>query len=210
MMAKNIDNVVRQTYRYFYEDGLVEMALGLLFIAVGLWLVIWSGLTSSTLSGLFLAIGLPLLIFGGALVFKRVIKKLKERITYPRTGYVSYRQNQPDRGRWFVLGIAFLLAIAALLLPDSFNQMSVIVGTLMGVIFVYMGYRVEIWRFYLVGAIALILGIGLPQFGLEEVLALGLLFIGTGVVMLIAGTVTLVVYLRHHPEPHEAAQSEGS
>ena len=28
MMANNIDKVVRRTYRYFYDDGLVEMAEG--------------------------------------------------------------------------------------------------------------------------------------------------------------------------------------
>ena len=190
MMTNNIDKVVRRTYRYFYDDGLVEMALGLLFISVGIWLVIWSGLTSSSLSGLFLAIGLPLLIFGSALIFKRVIKKLKERITYPRTGYVAYRQSQPDRGRWLFIGTAVLFTLLAVLLPGTFNQMSVMVGALLGVILIYMGYRVEVRRFYLVGIIAIILGFGLAQSGIEEVLALGYLFTGAGVALLASGVIS--------------------
>lgn len=209
-MANNIDKVVRRTYGYFYDDGLVEMALGLLFIAVGLWLVLWSGLASPGFLGLLLAIGLPLLIFGGALLFKRLIRKLKERITYPRTGYVSYRQNQPDRGRWLFIGTALLLTLLAVLLPGSFNQMSVMVGALLGVILIYMGYRVEVRRFYLVGFVAIILGFGLAQTGLEEVLALGLLFIGAGVTLLIAGAMTLILYLRRHPAPNETLLNEGS
>jgi hypothetical protein len=123
---------------------------------------------------------------------------------------VSYRQNQPNRGRWLVVGAALFLAIAALLLPDSLNQMPVIVGSLMGVILIYTGYRVDVWRFYLVGAITVILGFGLARSGIEEVLALGLLFIGAGAALLVTGAITLVVYLRRHPEPHETTLSEGS
>lgn len=208
MMADNIDKVVRRTYRYFYDDGLVEMALGILFVATGIMLVLWSGIKSPGLAGVVLAIGLPVLIFGGALLFKRLIMVLKGRITYPRTGYVSYRQNKPDRGRWLFVGTALLLTLLAVLLPGSFNQMSVMVGTLLGVILIYMGYRVGVRRIYLVGVIAIILGFGLAQSGIEEVLALGLVFTGAGLAMLVSGAITLVVYLRRHPEPNDALQSE--
>lgn len=210
MMSKNIDKVVRRTYRYFYDDGLVEMALGLLFIAVGIWLVIWNGLTADALSGLLLAIGLPLLIFGSAVFFKQLIKKLKERITYPRTGYVSYRENQPDRGRWLFIGTAALFTLLNIFLPGSFNQMSVMVGALLGVILIYMGYRVEVRRFYLIGILSIILGFGLAQLGIDEVVALGLLFTAAGVGLLVSGAITLILYLRRHPEPETIALNEGS
>ena len=209
-MSKNIDKVVRRTYRYFYDDGLVEMALGLLFIAVGIWLVIWNGLTADALSGLLLAIGLPLLIFGSAVFFKQLIKKLKERITYPRTGYVSYRENQPDRGRWLFIGTAALFTLLSIFLPGSFNQMSVMVGALLGVILIYMGYRVEVRRFYLIGILSIILGFGLAQLGIDEVVALGLLFTAAGVGLLVSGAITLILYLRRHPEPETIALNEGS
>ncbi len=39
-MAKNIDKVVRRTYRYFYDDGLVEMSLGA--CCLWLWVFGWS------------------------------------------------------------------------------------------------------------------------------------------------------------------------
>jgi MFS family permease len=210
IMVKNMDKVVRRTYRYFYDEGLVEMALGLIFIAVGIWLVIWDGLTAGALSGLFLAVGLPLLIFGSAVFFKQLIKKLKERITYPRTGYVSYRQDQPDRGRWLFIGTAALFTLLAIFLPDSFNQMSVMVGALLGVILIYMGYRVEVRRFYLIGVISIILGFGLAQLGINEVIALGLLFTAVGVVLLLSGAITLIFYLRSHPEQQETMMGEGS
>jgi hypothetical protein len=186
------------------------MALGLLFIAVGIWLVIWNGLTADALSGLLLAIGLPLLIFGSAVFFKQLIKKLKERITYPRTGYVSYRENQPDRGRWLFIGTAALFTLLNIFLPGSFNQMSVMVGALLGVILIYMGYRVEVRRFYLIGILSIILGFGLAQLGIDEVVALGLLFTAAGVGLLVSGAITLILYLRRHPEPETIALNEGS
>jgi hypothetical protein len=58
-MTNKIDDVVKQTYRYYYEDGLVEMAVGLLFIATGLVLFAWQGIGSSPLVTLLLVAGLP-------------------------------------------------------------------------------------------------------------------------------------------------------
>jgi hypothetical protein len=209
-MTKNINQVIRQTYRYFYEDGLVEMALGLLFVVVGLLLFVWQATTTSSVAAVLLAIGLPLLVIGGALLFRRVIRQLKERITFPRTGYVAYRQDKRDSGRWVMMGAAVALMIAVVFLPDSFNRMQFMVGSLLGAVLIYMGYRVSVWRFYVTGVLAVALGLGLTLLEMEEVLAIAFLFVASGLILLVTGAVSLMVYLRRHPQEQDLSLSEGS
>ncbi len=205
MMANDIDKIVRQTQRYFYEDGLVEMAVGLLFVAVGFLLLIWRSITSPTPASMVLAIGLPALIIGGSFLIKRAIREIKERVTYPRTGYVAYRRGEPARGRWLVIGLSLLLAIAAFFLPQTLGRMPAMVGALLGVILVYLGYRVNVWRFYAVGAIAVILGFGLTFLGASDILGTGLTFIGAGLALFAGGAMAFANYLHQHPKAEEGS-----
>ena len=85
-MDNKIDNLVKQTYRYFYDDGLVEMAIGLLFVAVGLVLLAWQGLDYSPLITIIVVVGLPVVVISGAYLVKRLVPEMKQRITSPRTG----------------------------------------------------------------------------------------------------------------------------
>ena len=210
MMTDTIEKIIRRTYRTFYDDGLVELALGTLFIAVGIWLSFWSGIASASFSGLLLALGLPALILGGILIFNKVIKRLKERITFPRTGYVSYRQDQNAQSRWLPLATAVFLVVTIVFLPDSFNRIQFVAGMLLGAILLYMGYRVSVRRFYFDGMIALVLGVGLTLLEFEEIQAMALLFVGSGLVLLITGALALILYLRQHPEQEEVLLGEGS
>lgn len=208
-MAKDINQVIRQTYRYFYEDGLVEMALGLLFVVVGGLLFVWQATTTSSVAAIILAIGLPLLVISGALLFRRIIRQLKERITFPRTGYVAYRQEKRDSGRWLIIVTVLTLTIAVIFLPESFNRMQFMVGSLLGAVLIYMGYRVGVWRFYIFGALAVALGVGLTLVKLEEVLAIAFLFVASGLLLLVAGALALMVYLRRYPQKQDLSLNGG-
>ena len=202
-MGNKIDKVVKQTYRYFYEDGLVEMAIGLLFIAVGLVLLAWQGSDYSPLVTIIVVVGLPAVVIGGAYLIKRLVREMKQRITYPRTGYVAYREGEPTKGRWFVPLAALALLIASFFLPEAFMNMSAMVGALLAVVMIFMGYRVGLWRFYAVGIIALVSGVALAWLGVVEIIAVSLTFAIAGTALLLAGGFTFASYLRHHPKPHE-------
>jgi hypothetical protein len=202
-MGNKIDNIVKQTYRYFYDDGLVEMAVGLLFVAVGLVLLAWQGFDYSPVITIIVVVGLPAVVIGGAYLFKRLVREMKQRITYPRTGYVTYRQGQPSKGRWFIPLAAFALVVASLFLPEAFMRMSAMVGALLAVVLIFMGYRVGLWRFYAVGVIALVSGVVLAWSDVVELIAVSLTFAITGVALFLVGALAFAGYLRRHPEPHE-------
>jgi len=202
-MGNKIDDIVKHTYRYFYDDGLVEMAVGLLFVAVGLVLLAWQGFDYSPLVTIIVVVGLPAVVIGGAYLIKRLVREMKQRITYPRTGYVAYRQGEPSKGRWFIPLAAFALVVASLFLPEAFMRMSAMVGALLAVVLIFMGYRVGLWRFYAVGVIALVSGVALAWSDVVELIAVSLTFAITGVALFLVGALAFAGYLRRHPEPHE-------
>jgi hypothetical protein len=70
----NVDDVTLRAQRYWMEDGLVEITIGLLFVL---------------LAGGILTAGLSVL---GAVGLFWGLKKAKERITFPRCGYVALPQ----------------------------------------------------------------------------------------------------------------------
>jgi hypothetical protein len=202
-MENKINNLVKQTYRYFYDDGLVEMAVGLLFVAVGLVLFAWLGIGQSPLVTIIVVVGLPMVVIGGAYLIKRLVGEMKQRITYPRTGYVAFRQGEPSKGRWFIPLAALALVVVSLFLPEALTRMSAMVGALLAVILIFMGYRVGLWRLYVVGIIALVSGVVLSMLAVDEIIAVSLTFAIAGVALFLAGALAFASYLRHHPGPHE-------
>jgi hypothetical protein len=198
-MNQNIDDVMRRTYRYYYEDGLVETAVGILFFIIGLALLGWLTIQSNPALGIGMVFLSVLLILGSTLFIKKAIPSLKERFTHPRTGYVTYRHGEPTWGRWPVMLAALMLAILSLLFPEYLSQMSIMEGALLGIILCYMGYRVSLRRFYLLGAAALLIGLAATLWLRDDITGSAFTFGGTGAIMLISGLIILRRYLRSHP-----------
>lgn len=198
-MSQEIDKVIQRTQRYYYEDGLVETAVGILFSVIGVALLGWLTMYINPVLGVVMVFVSMGLIFGGTLFVQKVIPMLKERITSPRTGSVTYARNQPTRGRWLVVGAAFLLAVLVIVFPDHLSKMSVVEGALLGVVLCYLGYRVRLPRFYLLGGAALVTGIAAAMLFDNDIVGSAFTFGVTGLIMIISGLIVLMQYLRHHP-----------
>lgn len=203
--TNNLDDLMRRPYRYFYVDGLVEMGVGGLFFIIGLFLLVMTAAQQATALAWVAGIALVVLIIGGTYGVKWLIGVLKERVTYQRTGYVSYRQ-QPDRGRWLVVAGALLLAVLMLALPDWGRRMAFVDGTLLAIILGYLGYRASLRRLYVIGGVAFLIGLGASLFTANEILGTTLTFAGTGLALLISGGFALGTYLRDNPPADEAQQ----
>lgn len=198
-MTDQVDKAERRVYRYLYDDGLIEIGVGILFIVVGLGLIAFVAIKDNTIMGVTLIAGLLALAIGGALFTKRALEVIKERVTYPRTGYVSYRSDETNRGRWLAPVAAMLLLILSLFLPKELTRISSMIGALMFVIICSLGYRLKLRRFYVIGSIALIAGASASLLLLDEALGAGVTFSITGLALLISGVLTFLTYLRQHP-----------
>jgi len=197
----SLKELIDRPFRYFYDDGLVELAVGTLFLAAGLAISAWAATPSGSMwrvVGALLLVAIPML---GSVLFKRLVQRVKDRWVHPRTGYVDYDEAQPSRARWVVIGGALALAIAGFLLPDQLNNMALMEGALLGLVLVTLAYRARLARFYLLAAIAALIGLAAALWLGSDLWGSAATFGATGAVMILSGGCALRRYFIAHPEP---------
>ena len=92
MKDDNLNQVTKRTAGYWYVDGLAEIGTGFVFLVLGVFYLVLAGFEPGGVSSLIVGIGQPAIILLGVYGVSRVVRYFKERITFPRTGYVSYRR----------------------------------------------------------------------------------------------------------------------
>ena len=198
----NIDIVRRQTQQYFYKDGLIEIGVGIIFAVLGTVFLVLPLLPSGIRWPVVISV--PLLIIAGTFATRGLISKLKERIVYPRTGFVKYDE-KPSHGRWFVVSGALVIAAAAFFLPEDLTSIALVEGLLLALILSFLGYRVGLVRLYLVATVAIISGIAITLSEVGDTPGSAWVFVIAGVALLLSGFIALVKYLRANPPPKEEA-----
>jgi len=207
-MKSEIEKIEKRPIRYWYEDGLNEMAFGVIGISLGVYFWIHTRIPPGSAWHIPWALGMfPLLLFGSRLL-QGIVKRLKEKWTYPRTGYVSYRRSEGGRRRiairGAVVGAAFGLAIG-FLRSSIFQQrfgiaMVVLITGLIGAgVLMWIEVKTGVFRYFVMSMISALAGIGLSTSGLAEMAALGLFWGILGASHGISGVFVLVRYLRRHP-----------
>lgn len=205
-MSQDIRKLMQDAYRYFYDDGLVELAIGGLFVIIAAAMLAMKLFVLDTPYAWLMGVILPLLLLALTFGVKRLLGTLKERVTYRRTGYVRYR-DQPTRGRWIIIAASFALAVISLVLkPEWSRHMSIYEGGILAIILFYMGHRVRLGRLYGLAVFALLAGIGAALAGLDDLTGSLATFGLIGLALLISGGLTLARYLHSNPpaDPLEA------
>lgn len=208
-MQGNVHDVEQRVNRYWYSDGLGEILGGGMFILLGIYFAAQDFLGPQSLLTGILQTSLVLLMIGGAFVSRRLINTLKTRLTYPRTGYVEYRANENERRSRLVLVFLLAFAVSALTITfvsifNSFDSMVAVTGVVVGIILIRLRARASgLKRFYVLGAISIVVGLAFSASGLSNGYALGLYYASMGACFLISGGFTLVQYLHENPRPVE-------
>lgn len=211
-MSNFIRDAEKRTLRYWTEDGLPDLYIGLGFILYAL-LTWWSARSSLGWVEALKSIFLVAMIVGGRIV----VEKIKMRLTYPRTGYVAY--SQPPR-RQIVFSLLLSLFIAGVLALVIFYTLSVqgettgmalanfLLPILFGGIIALIAYRQRSVRYgayaviaVLSGLVAVSLARSLPPADQSAVLNGAAMLAVTGAGMLVGGAMTLTRYLGRHPLP---------
>jgi hypothetical protein len=194
----DLEQIERNVFRDYFQDGLVDMVFGAYFLFIGLGLA-----ADST----------PFIVFP-IVFFAPLLRGLKKRFTYPRTGYVEFRQGDPQALPWFVLGslvlglvalVAVLIAVGVIAQPDQwYRWMPIFFGICLAGIFLGLALRVGLVRYYIVAGVALAGG---PTFALlplpGKLENLGLFFAAWGAVSLAWGIFAFARFLREYPVPVE-------
>jgi hypothetical protein len=208
-MGTNLSQVEQRVRRYWYTDGIAELAGGGMLLLIGLYFSGQEWLPRGSFARSLLEASLALLLIGGALLTRRLVNALKLRLTYPRTGYVEYPAGRKDTTSRRLLTGGIAAAVAALLVlagrwVGSFDWMTAFTGIVFAIVFTVLRARASgLHRFYILGGFCLVLGLGLSFSGLPMGYSLGLLYALTGVASMLSGGITLARYLRSNPMPPE-------
>jgi uncharacterized membrane protein HdeD (DUF308 family) len=193
--------------RYWYRDGLTEIPLGIVQLLLsGSDLI--EALGNRTSSWYVPVILIYAVLFIGLAAFaSRIMAAVRERITYPRSGYV----HESGRKRRIVVGmvLALLVTVTGVLAlryagragldPARWVQWTpAVCGLTTGAVGVYVTVRYGLPRFLVVGVLAIILGVVVP-IEYPPRLAMAIWLAGVGCAWMCSGGVTLWNYLRTVP-----------
>ena len=205
MNSDEIKQVEKRVKRYWYSDGIAELASGGMFLLLGLYFGILAYFEEGSLISVILQVSMLLVFVGGAFGVRWLVNTLKSRLTYPRTGYVEYRGKDSDsrKRRLVIVVSAMVISAASIVLIDyirGMESMVFITGMLVGIIFIALrGKSVGLKRFYVLGSLAIGLGIVLAYSGFPQIYTLTLFYGLLGVAILISGGLVLRRYLTENP-----------
>ena len=158
----NAENALNRAYANWIQDGLVEIGIGILFAGVGtLRAIIHFAGEKSTAYYWLLAILLVFMI-GVSWGSKRFGEALKERITYPRIGFMAFKPYTYNFKN--ILASLALLIFGGILggvmgvLATQPNQQEIggivpiVMGIVWGLAFTYAAHRIEVKRLYYLAA----------------------------------------------------------
>jgi hypothetical protein len=195
-----LKQIERNVFREYFRDGLVDILFGMYFL----------------LTGLLLGGTATLFVFLSVVFFAPLLRSLKKRFTYPRTGYVELRQGDPQPRPWFILG-SLALGLAALvavsIATDVITQpakwyrlMPIFFGIWMAGILLGLALRVGLQRYYVAAGVVLASGLTFALMPPTEKLENIRLFLDVvGTVLLACGVIAFVRFVRKHPLPTEGA-----
>ncbi len=200
MEQKDFKAVEKKTERYWFEDGFWEIGFGLVNILLAGFYLLADRLKPG--AGWLLLIQM-IVIIGAFLGMGRLVKFLKERITYPRTGYVTYRKPATSARVKRVI-LTGLLAIAmgtivgaAASVKLMRNTTALVAAIMLAGALVYLGYRFGLARLYLLAGLTVLLGFVFSLLALPDLLVTSGFFAGFGLLLIVSGGAALCVYLAH-------------
>jgi hypothetical protein len=202
----DIEKIEKRAVQSFYDDGLVEIAIGLIFVLLSAYfysqtIVPKGSSLNAILTGLFM-----LVLVSSNFLGSRFVRFFKRRITYPRTGYVAFKKKErsPKRRAAAAIAAGLIGASVAVLygLSSSIRTlMPALYGILLGIAVFFVANRIGILRFYLLSVASAIIGVAIAAAGVEETEGVFFYYFFFGASVLISGLTALIVYLRRFPRP---------
>lgn len=203
-MKDPINTAMQRAQRYWYRDELVEIGLSFIFAILGGYFYLEVILPEDSLLRTLLESSFVLLIIGSIFLGNWLIPWLKQRITYPRTGYISYRK-QKGVSRWLLCIFAAVVAIVTAYIfiraPVSFAYMPAATGVILGFVLLFLSFRNGPFRFAVLGLLSFLAGLGLSIAGIGNYIGLAYLYFIASILLLLSGGLTLIHYLRTTEPP---------
>ena len=183
---KDLNKTIRRSTQYWFDDGLVELLMGILFAVIGL-LFWWQTTVSSFESAIVSALALPVIIIAGSLLLGAALRWLKQRLVYPRTGYITYQKPTKKQRNlsWILGGLIGVLVALTITQLDLSELTAAFIGTGIAVGLFMLGFRIGLIRFHLLAVWSVAVGVVISFLGVADTLAatLALGLIGFGLIV---------------------------
>jgi peptidoglycan/LPS O-acetylase OafA/YrhL len=204
----NLAEIEGRPARSWSVDGLQELILGVLWMMWGGSWLLGQLLPKNWMWGVYWTVVPVLLAFSG-FAGNWAVKRLKERITFPRTGYVELKE--PSRAvRLGTAAVAILVsgALAAMIVRSEGkgveHMITPVVGVILSLSFLVASVKQKAPHYLVLAGVALALGIafGALRTGWES---LNWMFVVLGVIAAISGGIRLSRFVeKYGAAPKEA------
>ena len=202
----NLKEIEQKTFKDSQQDGLMEIAIGICFVAM-------SGRLVSRL--LIFTLAFPLFLP------RVLVVALRKRFTYPRIGYVKLI---PDEAKEVVPGILLLLLVLVAVMAIAFlffgdvgdfdlwvQWCPVLFGTQLAGFFVFLASKSGAARYYVFALWSMLSGLVFSVLKFEfQTAGLFIYFLIVGAILLLWGLVLFIRFLRAHPKPIEEVVNDGN
>ena len=203
MDMPEIDKVIKQSVRYRYEDGLGEAFWGVGFVLIGLIFFV-APATWPYSKVAFLAT-----VFVVSWLFRRIVRALKKRFVYPRTGMATSRKAKLGSRAWAAGIIAGLVAMVVAAVITLLNRRSGLDwllfanGLILGAFMLFIALKVGLRRYFFLAAFTALAGPAAAFAGLGPEHGTAAFYTALGLALLTSGAITFLIYLRQAPRPQE-------
>lgn len=204
-MTQELHQIERRTTGYWYVDGLTEITVAGIFLLLALYFLIWHFITPGWISALSVGIGQPIIILLGYILGGKFVRLMKEKITYPRTGYVAYKQ-QEQLHRWQTIMLSSLIAGVIILVlminrPDmTEGSLWLLTGISIAIFLSFMAIKASVTRYFLLAILMIVDGFVISIFHLTGPLAATYFYGIIALILFSSGAVTLGVYLQSNQD----------
>jgi hypothetical protein len=195
-LQADLSAVERNVQRSYYEDGFLDLVAGLLFLVLS-----GGALSSGKTLGL-----MPIWL----ILMKVVLDRLKQRHTYPRTGYVRFVEEDPGNAARVALSfvlLALVVLVVVLVVTGDIRDAQrwyrwtpLFSGIMVIGAYGYLASRSGSRRYYAMGLLTLAGAVWLcfRQFP-GKLQGLGLLWLLMSAMFLLSGTVSFARFARAYP-----------
>lgn len=200
MDRPDLDEIARRPQKYWTADGLPEVVMGALWMVWGIAWLVGENLPRDQARVYWMIV--PLLLVVGGVAAIRVIKSLKARITFPRTGYVEWKE--PTRAAQLATAAVAMIAaaiLAGVVLKGDAGQgrnAPVVLGVMLSLAFLVASLRQRAPHLLALAGVALALGLAVGTIG-QGWTAANWVFVGLGAATSLAGALRLASFISRHP-----------
>ena len=188
-MLPSLKQISRKTNAQYFEDGIWDIMIGVIFLLVGV--AVWYDMNALSLVPLLLLISPPL---------------IKKKVTLPRTGYIRIKKQRKTLVSFTFFALVFLLEGGILYLgmlnPSSnrlvqfFTQnLSLLSGVLIAITMLFIAWYMNFQRLYIYAGLTVLVFIIMRWWGHLAGISLTL----TGLLILMIGLLVLDKFIKNHP-----------